>query len=552
MKKALLIFIMLLALTKALSAQNQITEIEKLAVTAKIWGFLKYYHPEVAGGKYNWDEQLFKIMPNIKNSISKEQLSQVFMSWINDLGEIKDCNKCSQKKETQIFNENFDLNWIENQNVFIPKLSDLLKTIEINRHQGEKHYVSSVLPSGKIEIKNELPYKNFDWKDENMRLLTLFRYWNIIEYFFPYKYQTTLKWNEVLNQMIPKFLNPKTEIDFHVAILELLASIDDGHTFFGSNKIDSFFGIYWFPAKFKIVDNKVIITGFYNDSIARLNDLKIGDVITKLNNKEVKTIFKKKEKFIFGSNLSHKKSNANSIFHGMSNSVKVELIRENKTLFRTVKRYLYKDFNYKFQFNKNKGKDIYKLLNDNIGYVNMGAIKIKDVANAMKTLENTKAIIFDIRKYPNGTVYEIIKYISSKEKLFYKNIIPDLNYPGKFIWKEGRKVGGNSELKYKGKVILLVNHSTISQSEFTTMCFQTGDNVITIGSQTAGTDGNVSRFLTVGGFPTQMSAIGIFYPNNKVTQRKGVKIDVIVQPTIKGIIEGRDEILEKAIEYANN
>ena len=39
-------------------------KIEDLALLGKIWGFLKYYHPVVASGKYNWDFELFKIISN--------------------------------------------------------------------------------------------------------------------------------------------------------------------------------------------------------------------------------------------------------------------------------------------------------------------------------------------------------------------------------------------------------------------------------------------------------------------------------------------------------
>jgi len=36
------------------------------------------------------------------------------------------------------------------------------------------------------------------------------------------------------------------------------------------------------------------------------------------------------------------------------------------------------------------------------------------------------------------------------------------------------------------------------------------------------------------------------------TQRKGVKIDVQIKPTIQGIHEGKDELLDKAIQIINN
>jgi C-terminal processing protease CtpA/Prc len=41
------------------------------------------------------------------------------------------------------------------------------------------------------------------------------------------------------------------------------------------------------------------------------------------------------------------------------------------------------------------------------------------------------------------------------------------------------------------------------------------------------------------------------YPDKTETQRKGVKIDIEIKPTIEGLKQGRDEILEKAIELGS-
>jgi C-terminal processing protease CtpA/Prc len=47
---------------------------------------------------------------------------------------------------------------------------------------------------------------------------------------------------------------------------------------------------------------------------------------------------------------------------------------------------------------------------------------------------------------------------------------------------------------------------------------------------------------------TMISGIGVYYPDGTETQRVGIVPDVECKPTIQGIREGRDEVLEKAIE----
>lgn len=549
MKRTMLFLLFIFVFSQSILAQNELTETKKLEATAKVWGFLKYYHPQVAEGNYNWDEQLFEILPKVKMASTSEELSQIYIDWIESLGQIKPCKKCKLKKEIQHFNKNFNLDWFNNGQMFNPQVSKKLKHIEENRHLGEKKYVKYYSKDLKIpDFINEIEYKNFDWQDEDLRLLTLFRYWNQIEYFFPAKYQASMNWDDVLSKMIPKFLNPNSEADFHLTMVELAASIDDSHVRLNTEETYLYFGHYYLPVQFKLIDNKAVVTSFYNDSLAKTNDLKIGDIIIEANDKKIEEIFQAQEKYIMGSNISRKRLNASYyVLNGSTDSVKLKIVRDDKTFTKSVKRYLYQDFNYKREVESEK----FKVLEDNIGYINIGLVEPKEVSKIMETLENTKAIIFDVRKSSGYTPYFFANYITSQKRDFYKAIVPELDYPGRFIWTGPIKSGSNGKLKYTGKVILLVDENCQSQREFTAMCLQVGDNVTTIGSQTSGANGNVVRLNLVGGYKTQFSGVGIFYPDGTENQRKGVKIDIKVQKSIEGIVEGKDEIYEKAIEYVN-
>jgi C-terminal processing protease CtpA/Prc len=101
---------------------------------------------------------------------------------------------------------------------------------------------------------------------------------------------------------------------------------------------------------------------------------------------------------------------------------------------------------------------------------------------------------------------------------------------------------------YKGKVVIIINETTQSSAEYHTMAFKNAPRATVIGSTTAGADGNVSKIVLPGGIETMISGIGVYYPDGKETQRIGIVPDIEVKPTIKGIREGRDELLERAIK----
>jgi len=122
----------------------------------------------------------------------------------------------------------------------------------------------------------------------------------------------------------------------------------------------------------------------------------------------------------------------------------------------------------------------------------------------------------------------------------------DLSNPGAFHWTELITLSPQQP-HYSGKIVILVNESSISQTEFTAMAFRSAPGAIVVGSTTQGADGNVSPFPLPGDIRTMISGIGVFYPDKKPTQRIGISPDVVVSPTLAGIRAGTDEVLEVAV-----
>lgn len=551
MKKILLIVFVLLF---QISFSKPITEVEKLAATCKVWGFLKYYHPNVADGSKNWDEQLFQILPQIEKVQTTEEFSKVIEKWINSLGEIKSYKAVKSVKYRDYFDKNFDLSWISNNEIFSKDLSKKLKFIENNRIQTKQFYIEFTEDDEKgvfEEITNEISYPDFVWTNKNLRILTLFRYWNYVEYFFPYKYQTDQHWDKTLTEMLPKFINTESEVDFHMAMKELIVKLGDSHAFFGTRVLYLyFFGDKFVPFETKIIDDKAIVISLKNDSLSKLNDIRIADVITKVDGREIAEILKEKIKYIEGSNTSTVLRNSNTaIFNGKSKNAEIEYIRDGKTAVKSINRYIYLDMKVK---SVSVNKEKWKILEDNIGYVNFTSLMHNDIPALIENLKDTKALIFDNRCYPNGIMSTIANWINSESKDFARFTYPDITYPGKFYWSKNFDIGSENPNHYKGKVIVLVDENTQSHAEFTAMSLKTAPDVTIIGSQTAGADGNVCNFQIIKGFYTSFSGLGVFYPNKKETQRIGIVPDIEVKPTISGIQQGRDEILERAVLFVKN
>ncbi|MDR6760875.1 C-terminal processing protease CtpA/Prc [Flavobacterium sp. 2755] len=545
------IIVLLLVLFSQTIFSAKITETEKLAMTCKVWGFLKYYHPKVASGEVNWDNQLLEKLPKIEKAETKEEFSLILENWIDNLGPIKEIAPIPAPKDVEFFDKNFDLSWFNNK-LFSKKLSKKLKFIEANRFQGEQFYIYGAENVGNVGLINE-NLKHPDFTDKNSKLRMVFMFWNLIEYFFPDKYLMDQKWDTTLEKIIPLAIQSQNYNDFYMVMRKLVSKIDDSHTEFYlySEPTEVRKQKLFFPALGKIIDEKIVVTEILGDSLAEADDIKIGTIITKINDKTIKELISENRELICASNEPKYLDKLTEKFlSGYSETVKVEFLVDDKYITKNMKWFDYHD-SHRNEFKKGarKKKAKFKLLENNIGYVDMGIIQIRHIPDMAEALKNTKAIVFDMRNYPNGTFEEISNFINPHKEKFAIYTYPDLTYPGKYKWtSEITTTGFENKEYYKGKMILLLNEKTQSQAEWTAMCFQTSGHTTIIGSQTSGADGNVSIF-DFEGFNTCFSGIGVYYPDRRETQRIGIVPDIEVKPTIKGIQEGKDEVLDRALLF---
>ena len=102
---------------------------------------------------------------------------------------------------------------------------------------------------------------------------------------------------------------------------------------------------------------------------------------------------------------------------------------------------------------------------------------------------------------------------------------------------------------YKAPIAILVDETTQSSAEYHAMAFRTAPGAKVFGSTTAAADGNVSPIPLPGNFRSLITGIGVFYPDKSPTQQIGIVPDFEVRPTVAGIREGRDEVLDAALAH---
>jgi C-terminal processing protease CtpA/Prc len=547
-------------LTTSLLASISLSSIgQKLDSTAsiqnfiKVWGFLKYYHPLIATGTIDWDSVFVNHVQKVINAKNRSEFNSEILSIINSVG--KPSKVESSKLPDSLFVMNkAPINWINDSKIFDNKIKSELRYIYENKNQHTNRYIKMDYET--TDFSGEKRYDSMSFPNLEYRLLFLSRFWNIINYYAPYKYLTT-NWDSVLQKFIPKVISATDTIVYYKTLQELCKSLNDGHAQLTllSGQIqgyDVIFGGYTVPFYCEIINEKVIVRNVPNDSISKAINIKQGDIILKMDDRLIRQIISDKRKYISASNYADEMHQlSNYILDGQTQTATLEIQRANKIIKTTVKRIPVAQRDWRRFINYTGNNVGYKKINDSTLLIYAAQIWDGNLETIKYLIKNSRAVIFDVRNYPrNDAFYSITDPFLSEPKTIDYSTIALPAYPSLFKWKLNlNKVGHFSDSAYKGKVIILCDERTESQGEYSCMVLQTIPQAVTIGSQTAGADG-VNRMIPMGGgLNVSYSCYGVYYLDKTQTQRVGIKINIPVKKTVKAIKEGKDEILERALEY---
>jgi C-terminal processing protease CtpA/Prc len=96
---------------------------------------------------------------------------------------------------------------------------------------------------------------------------------------------------------------------------------------------------------------------------------------------------------------------------------------------------------------------------------------------------------------------------------------------------------------------MLVDEHTMSQAEHTGLFFEAANGTKLIGSQTSGSNGDVTNLVLPGGYYVSFSGHDVRHADGRQLQRIGLVPDIEARPTIEGVREGRDEVLDRALSF---
>ena len=523
-------------------------QIVNLATLGRVWGFLKYHHPAVTAPQLHWDYELFRVLPRILGAPDRSSANAVLLEWARALGELEECDPCAESpKEFHLLP---DLNWIHQRDALGKGLSAYLENVYRNRDaDGEQFFVSLHPGVGNPVFTREKGYRESRQPDAGFRLLALFRFWNIIQYWFPYRDLIEEDWHAVLAEFIPRLFAAGDPDAYRLELIALIARVRDGHAnLWGSLEVRPPRGKCRLPVRLRFVQDKAVVVGYTHPSEGPASGLKIGDVITGLDRKTVGSLLEAWSPYYAASNQTMRlRDIARSMTVGQCGASRVQGERSSGPFELAAKRIPADDLDLRSGGTHDLPGAAFRLLSKEVAYLKLSSVKAAEVPEYIRRAQGTRGLIIDIRNYPSEfVVFALGRRLMKEPTPFARFTHGDLSNPGAFLWTQPLSLTP-LEPGYEGKVVILVDELSLSQSEYTAMAFRSAPGALVVGSTTAGADGNVSPIPLPGALRTMISGIGVFYPDKSATQQVGIIPDVEVRPTIRGIRQGRDEVLEEAL-----
>lgn len=526
-------------------------ELAGLAKLCKVWGYVKYRHPTFLLGQKDWDEELLSLIPQVRKAESEEAVNELLHTWFEGLGEV-DYGTSEPVKA-----------WAEggeDEKVFIADTAWTADTAALGEaltadlaQLGEIPAIDRSKSPGWLDksryFANE-PEHEAAYDDPGFRLLGLFRLWNAMEYCFPYLDLLDEDWNECLEAYIPQMLDGTDQASYERTLASIAYQLHDPHVSVGTFDLERMsmgrlsyvgYGSYKVPVPLMEAEGQLVVFGTADGC-----PLERGDVLLAVNGTSIEQLKEERKQYASYPREDAVLNRMRYIITASAEEVnQLTVLRDGQELEFSVR---YGEYTPQMW----DTETFYQVVEGNIALISPGSPDTPEESLELaNTLSRTDGLIIDLRQYPAGSaIYVLEGYLLEMGSASLLFTMPSEAVPGAYM--KVTDVHGSSRRYEKPVVILMCNDSSQSAAETAITIFQQAEGAITMGDNSAGGNGTIALLPLPGGLNMTFSSQGVYTPEGERTQRTGIAPDIRVEPTIQGIAEGRDEVLEAAVEYIKN
>jgi C-terminal processing protease CtpA/Prc len=400
----------------------------------------------------------------------------------------------------------------------------------------------------------ERAYAESEYPPVEYRLLAAIRAWNVIEHFYPYKSLLDTAWSDVLPAILRDFEAARDAPDYGRAVARLASRLSDAHAYVAGPAYER--GVVddgYPPIRVRVIEGQPIVTRIFDTTAARSAGISIGDVVQSVDGTPAPERLRALEQLTAAA-TSHDRTNraALTFMNGPPGSmVRLGLTDAAGRRKEAVLERRHEDVNT--LYHRERAGEIVRILPGNVGYVDLDRLTLDMLDSMFTRLARTRAIIFDMRGYPTGTIWAIAPRLTDSARIVARLETPLVGHnspaPGVDAFHQVVEPAPVAQ-RYRGRVLMLMDERSVSQAEHTGLYLKAVSGATFVGSPTAGTNGEITTISLPGGLTMGFTGQAVTFPDGRQLQRVGLIPDFEVRPTVAGIRAGRDEVLEAALQIA--
>lgn len=588
-----IIFLVLSACSTGEAPIKENPQVKNLTAFSKLYGYVRFFHPSDEASRIDWSKFAVYGVSQIKAAETEKDLERILKDLFLPIAptvQIYSSESLPQEKPDIIPIEITGLKPVAWQHfgLRLSERSNIYQSKRINANNEEKSdklfdpicepgeiyeadlsaglnariplalYTDTEGTLGKNEsyplepLINAMDIIDLDSitaDEEPVRIANIIISWNVFQHYYPYFDVVGVDWEQVLEKTLNEVLGDTNSIEFYDTIRKMVAKLQDGHGYVYDVPGNKRGGI---PVKVDWIEDKVVVVASGSPSFQK------GDIFKSINGISGADILLKEEAFVSGSPQLIRHRALNQYGSGSLGSVaEIEIVRNNETIKISHTREADTRGFFFNRFAEFDFPDIEKLPGD-IYYVNLSTTDLNEYNKIINKLANAKGIIFDQRwdgKYDRditriNPVRDIIPYLTENTVTSAQWHIPQVIYPDRknlSFTQSGWPVEPK-EPHFKAKALFINDPFVVSSGETVMGIIEHYELADMVGGPTAGCNGNANFIPLIGGYQIMFTGMKVLKHDGSQHHLLGIKPTHPVTRTIKAVLEGRDEYLDKAIE----
>lgn len=379
--------------------------------------------------------------------------------------------------------------------------------------------------------------------DRQARLTAVLDLWVVLRWFYPYLEDQHIDLDSVLGPALQEAAIANTSDMQRHALSRLTLALHDDHARVLRSGVDD--GLL--PVLFRSLEGRVIVTA----TLSPANSIPVGSALVSIDGIPAADARLRSAELMSAATPAFAlRHSTYGIAYGKKGTVARLVVQEPggvQDVVHMVPRLDRGDLVAKLREQRPPSGTV---LADRVVYVDLHTLDELTWMSLLPKLSGVKAIIFDLRGYVGTGAFLPLEYLADHELRSPTFVHRLVTISEKSRYEDHVWYITPRREKLGAKAIFVADARTASAPE-TILQIVKGEHLGTVvGEPTGGTNGNVAEYDLIGEMSMRFTAMRVLNHDGTVFQGRGITPDIVVHPTVNGIVAGRDEVLEAAIDVA--